>query len=165
MGTNSITNSGISTGQDILAAQVSQFFSAISVDWVPRDASGDATDQGGSLGDGTFNWASAYINSLIVPAGAELTIAAGVITVTGSNHPVDTQSDAGTDDLDTINGGVTDKILVLKAADSARTVVVKHNTGNIQIGSDFSLDNANDRIVLQYDGSNWVGLSTMSNGA
>ena len=36
----------------------------------------------------------------------ELTIAGGIITRTRSNHTVDTQADAATDDLDTISGGV-----------------------------------------------------------
>ena len=46
----------------------------------------------------------------------ELTIAAGVITRTRSNHTVDTQGDDATDDLDTINGGVEGDILLLRAA-------------------------------------------------
>ncbi len=91
---------------------------------------------------------------------AELTIAAGVIAVTQSYHRVDTQGDAATDDLDTINGGVTGRLLVLRPEDGARTVVVKHNTGNIWIkaAADVMLDDIHDHLMLIYDGSAWCDL-------
>lgn len=96
-----------------------------------------------------------------------LTIATGVITVTGSYHTVDTESAAASDDLDTINGGVDGAHLRLRAVNSARTVVVKDGTGNIQCAGDFSLDNAQDTISLLYDGalSAWLEISRSDNGA
>jgi hypothetical protein len=90
-------------------------------------------------------------------AGAELTIAAGAITLTENTHAVDTQADAASDDLDTIAAGpVPDGALVmLHAADGARTVVLKHGTGNIQIqgGGDLALDDANKSVLLRRDGA------------
>ena len=96
---------------------------------------------------------------------SELTISSGSVTKTASFHTIDTESDAATDDLDTISGGTTGDIIILKAADSARTVVVKNGTGNIVLPSDFDLDNANDTIVLIYDGTNWLALASSNNGA
>ncbi len=95
-----------------------------------------------------------------------LTIATGAVTATQSWHFVDTESAASTDDLDTINGGSVGGVLVLQAANSARTVVVKNGTGNIQLaGSDFSLDNGFDTITLIWTGSSWCEISRSDNGA
>jgi len=104
----------------------------------------------------------------VVQESSELTISGGVITVTGRNNVVDTEGDAANDDLDTINGGENGMIITLRAADSARTVTVKHLTvpaGNIQCGTDFGLDNEADRITLQYCAkySVWVCLNRRNN--
>lgn len=116
--------------------------------------------------DGT-NW-------IPIPQGgvrSELTIATGAITPTlAGTIVVDTESDAASDDLDTITAtNMNDgDIIILKAADSARTVVVKNGTGNIACGADFSLDNVLDRIMLQWDNgaSSWVAIGTpISSGA
>jgi hypothetical protein len=86
---------------------------------------------------------------------SELTIAAGVITVTRTHHIVDTQADAATDDLDTITltTAVTGNILILQPANAARDVVVKHNTGNILLadGLDYTMDDVSDILFLVYD--------------
>jgi hypothetical protein len=95
-----------------------------------------------------------------------LTIAAGVITVTGSYHTVDTEAAAAIDDLDTINGGSDGQILILKCAIGSRDVVVKNNTGNIRTGgADFTLVTTRDRIMLQYDNANaqWMCISKITN--
>jgi len=102
---------------------------------------------------------------LRLPTAGELTIAAGVVTAAGSFHTVDTQSDDPTDDLDTINGGTAGNMLIISAADSARTVVAKDGTGNLLLAGDFTMDNASDTLTLRYDGTNWVELSRSDNGA
>ena len=80
---------------------------------------------------------------------SELTIAAGAVTVTAKYHVIDTESDAASDDLDTVSGGNVGDLLILQAADAARTVVVKNATGNLNLaGSDFSLTHTADNIVL-----------------
>jgi hypothetical protein len=102
-----------------------------------------------------------------IDKAGELTIAAGVVTITGSYHQIDTEADAATDILDTINGGSDGDILILRAADQTRTVVVKDGTGNINCAGDFSLDNSADRMLLQYDtslaGGKWVEISRSDN--
>lgn len=75
---------------------------------------------------------------------SELTIASGSVTATRSNHTIDTESDAASDDLDTIGvGSLSDgALLFIRAINTGRTVVVKHNTGNIQLwnAADYTLD-------------------------
>jgi hypothetical protein len=100
------------------------------------------------------------------PSYPGLTISSGAITVTKPFHTVDTESAASSDDLDTINGGRAGHTLILRAHNSARTVVAKNGTGNIKLaGSDFSLDNSDDTLVLFHNGTNWLELSRANNGA
>jgi transcriptional regulator of nitric oxide reductase len=93
----------------------------------------------------------------------ELTIAAGIVIRTRSNHTIDTQADAATDDLDTINGGKEGDLLFLRAANSARTVVVKDGTGNLRLAGDFTMDHADDVLELYFDGTNWLEVSGSAN--
>lgn len=81
-------------------------------------------------------------------AATELTIASGTITVALNMHTVDTQSDASSDDLDTINMAEGDWVF-LRAAHTDRTVVLRHGTGNIatSTGENLSLDDTN-KVVL-----------------
>lgn len=94
-----------------------------------------------------------------------LTIATGAITVSQTLATVDTEASASTDDLDTITGTAGD-VLYLKAANTARTVVLKHGTDNIITydGSDISLDDTNKTAHLVRFGSSWyvmaVGVTT-----
>jgi hypothetical protein len=91
--------------------------------------------------------------------GGELTIATGAVTATHSRHTIDTESDAASDDLATINGGLKGQVLNISNANSARVVVVKNGTGNIVIpGGDISLEDTSKELLLRYDGSNWNAL-------
>lgn len=94
------------------------------------------------------------------------TIASGAITATTSYMIVDTEAAGATDDLDTINGGVDGFHLTLRAANSARTVVVKDGT-NIKGPGDVTLDNEEDTVSLIYDGTlaKWLVTSSSNNGA
>lgn len=96
------------------------------------------------------------LDTLNLQSGGELTISSGAITVTNSVHTVDTESDAGTDDLNTISGGSAGDVILLSRANAARAVVLKHNVGNIKTpsGTDHELT-ALGFVVLKHDGSNW----------
>jgi hypothetical protein len=95
----------------------------------------------------------------------EVVVASGVITAVGSFLSVDTEGSASTDDLDTVNGGRAGQMLILKAKNNARTIVAKDNSGNLKLEGDFSMDNANDALVLIYTGSNWLEVSRSDNAA
>lgn len=93
--------------------------------------------------------------------GGELTIASGAVSAGEfTYYIIDTEANAATDDLDTINVPLDGKILVLAAANGARDVVVKHNTGNIYnpSQSDLTLDDEFKNITLRYEAdlSKWV---------
>jgi len=94
-----------------------------------------------------------------IKAGSELTIAGGAVTLAENAHAIDTEADAASDDLDTINAGVVPNgaMVMLYAANAARTVVLKHGTGNIQMqdGQDFVLDDAAKSILLRRDGADF----------
>lgn len=100
---------------------------------------------------------------LALPSSSTLTIASGVVTVTGSNHLIDTESSAASDDLDTINGGSNGMRLILGNVADARNVVLKHNTGNIfnPIEKDITIDLTTDKINLVYSStlSKWIVVS------
>lgn len=93
----------------------------------------------------------------------ELTIASGAIVPNRSHHTVDTESDAASDDLATITNTsmAASAVLILRAAHTDRTVVIKHGTGNIYLvgDADFSLDDTDKAIVLHRRGSDWFELT------
>lgn len=115
------------------------------------------------LADGSRN-----LVKLDLTNSSELTIATGAITVTQSYHRVDTEADAPSDDLDTINGGADGMVLYLVAENDARTVVLKHNTGNIVTpdGANFSLDTDDKVAHLIYSSaiSAWRLVGTTGTG-
>jgi len=90
----------------------------------------------------------------------ELTIAGDAITVTQNFHKIDTQGDAGTDDLDTINGESAGMFIFLRIVADARNVVIKHNTGNILCAGavDITLDTTAQFAFGIYDDgqSKWL---------
>lgn len=94
---------------------------------------------------------SAFAVAASYGASSELTIATGAITVTSAHHTVDTQADAGSDELDTISGLAAGQLAYLRAENDARSVVVKHGTGNIYTlsAADITLD-TDDKGVLVF---------------
>lgn len=111
---------------------------------------------------GTRQVINGFLN---IGAPSELTITSGAVTATKSAHTIDTEADAASDDLDTINGGSAGDFLVLSAADGARTPTLKDGTGNLSLAGDCALDNAEDIIVLVYRASKWCEVCRSNNGA
>ena len=106
------------------------------------------------------------IGALILNDATELTIdAVGQVTATQSFHTIDTYGDGATDDLDSIAGGTPGQVLVIQAANSARTVVAKNGLENLLLEGDMTLDNANDTLTMIFTGVNWKEISRSNNGA
>jgi len=101
------------------------------------------------------------------------TISGGVIDISGTTAPtvvvtVDTEGGAATDDLDSISGGTTNQIVILKTASAARDVVVKHSTTYLALdgAADVTLGTIRDRLVLiSHGGANlWAQIGGGTNG-
>ncbi len=103
--------------------------------------------------------------SFAIPVSEILTIDTGAITITGSNHRVDTESAVALDQLTQINGGSEGDLLILRTVNNARAVACVEGGNLIQNTGTFTISNVNDRIVYQYDGTNWVELSRSDNDA
>lgn len=108
--------------------------------------------------------ASSNNNEAFTKPGGTLTIATGVVTAGAfSQYIIDTEAAAASDDLDTINGGISGKLLVLRSANDARDVTLKNNTGNIYnpAGQDIVLGKTQDIVLLRYDSalSKWVVIA------
>jgi len=102
-----------------------------------------------------------YVDVYALKAFATLTISSGAITLGswGICYAIDTEGSAASDDLDTISGA-DGQIIIIRAANADRTIVVKHGSGNIYLksGADISLDDATDALILCCDGSRWFDL-------
>lgn len=110
-----------------------------------------------------LDWIGRLYN-YVKPSVSPVTIASGEITVSCPHMIVDTESAAASDDLDTITPGRNGYRVILQAANSARTVVVKDGTGNMKLAGDMSLDNAEDTIELVFNNTDWYELSRSNNG-
>lgn len=106
--------------------------------------------------------------SVVFQAASELTIdASGDITVTQGVHTVDTNADAGSDELDTISGGTDGMFLLLRAAHTDRTVVIKDGVDNIACGgADVTLDATDQYVLFYYDGAltKWLVVGGTGSG-
>lgn len=92
-------------------------------------------------------------------AATELTISSGAVTKTQSYHKIDTEGDAASDDLDTINGGSEGEVQVIRSVSSARVVRVRTGMGNIEMTADVILDEVGKMLTLIHDGTNWQALN------
>jgi len=105
-----------------------------------------------------------YLKLNIALEGAEeLTIAGNALYpgFTQSHHTIDTEGDEASDDLEQIFGGTEGQVVLIRPADGARVIVVKHNVGNIWLpgAADISLDQADAYLMLVYSGVNWVAIA------
>lgn len=93
-----------------------------------------------------------------------LVVVASSITISKSWHRVDSTSGAGsTTNLVNILGGIAGDVLVLQAANDAKTISLRDNTGNLRLAGNCNLDTLNDTIVLLFDGSVWFELCRSNN--
>lgn len=104
------------------------------------------------------------VDSLKLTPGADLTIAAGLLTPTNSYHAADTEAAAVSDNLDNITAtdASAGSLLLLKPVSGARTIVIRHNQGSSYSNifcpgaQNVSLADANDFALFVHNGSVWV---------
>ncbi len=98
-------------------------------------------------------------------AVSALNISSGQVTPSTQHHSFETESLAATDDLDTVvaTSASDGDFFYAYASNASRTVVVKHNTGNIWCsgGEDVELDDTNKLVLFFYVSSfgKWIVLS------
>ena len=121
----------------------------------------------GSTGSATFSGGVTLSGGILSVGGfTELTIASGVVTATSSFHFVDTEGDASSDDLRTVNGGAVGSVLTLACATASRPVTLKDyasGSDNLLLAGDCTLDNTHDTITLIKDGNYWLETSRSNN--
>lgn len=85
------------------------------------------------------------------------TIASGSVAAVGSNMTLDTEGGAASDDLDTITGGNSGDMLIIRTTADARDIVVKHSTGNIKLNgaADLTLASIYSTLTLQRLSAGW----------
>lgn len=93
-------------------------------------------------------------------AQTALTISSGAVTIARNYHTIDTEGSAPSDNLDTMNGYSAGFLVFLRAASSARSVIIQHNVGNILTvtGDNITLDDEYNMVVGIYDPnlSKWI---------
>ena len=95
-------------------------------------------------------------------AESTLTIAAGSVTPDRAIHAIDTEAAASTDDLANIDqtNHPDGRLLMIRAANASRTVVVKHlagGAGQVRLAdaADFPFDDADKLLLLRRLGAQW----------
>lgn len=109
-------------------------------------------------GNNTLSGNNTFTGKILTPDDGELTISSGAVTVTGVYHTVDTESDAATDNLDTINGGSDGQILILQTENSSRDVILTTSGNIVSPNGNITLASTSDSVTLIYSGalSKWV---------
>jgi len=138
----------------------------ISNNHLAKAASPESGSKDIKVGKTTFKTIIEGNNCADIDVDNELTIdSGGAITATHSHHKVDTEGDASSDDLVTINGGATGEMLILTAENDGRTIVAKDSTGNLKLNNDFSLTHSEDTLVLMKVNSTWIEISRSDNAS
>ncbi len=103
----------------------------------------------------------AFLNfTYTIPA----TISGGVLAAWSTYMAIDTEASAASDDLDSVTGTSTaGTLLIIKPANGARTVVVKHATGTNKFllanGLDFAMSSTSHTLVCRHNGTQWVEVA------
>lgn len=105
------------------------------------------------------------IERLRLGNGGELTISGGSATVTKPYHTVDTEADAASDELITINGGADGRVILLQQENTAREVELVH-TASLELpqGVNVPLNQYGILVAVRdADNTEWVA-GKVSNG-
>lgn len=117
------------------------------------------------------NTGNSFTTPLILGTPGSLTIASGVVAITGPYHTLVVEGGAGSgaDSLATATGGVDGQLLILKTTTSGANdqVTISDGTGAdtfiLAGGADFVMDHLDDRLELIHNGTEWVERTRSSN--
>jgi hypothetical protein len=147
----------VTTRGDIIRGDSSGDAERLAVGTANQVLTSDGTDAAWSS-DATLD--DLTINNKLNTQSNAATISSGAITYSGAYMVVDTEGAASSDTLDTISGGSVGDIVIISTANSARDIIIPHNSGNIlsRTGTSTTLSDANDRVAYEFDGSKWQSL-------
>ena len=102
---------------------------------------------------------------LTLGAPGSVEIVSGEITINKSHMQVDTEGAAGPDQLDSILGGVSGALLVIRQLDDARNVTCADGAGNMRLAGNYGMTDTDDTLTLIYDAETgyWLELSRSNN--
>ncbi len=100
------------------------------------------------------------IKTLNMESATELTISSGAVTAVRGHHSIDTEGNAATDDLDTINGLEGNDLFFVFANNGARTIRYRNAVGNIFLRHElftksFSFSSPSGSSGVFYRGGNY----------
>ena len=148
---------------DVIAEDVNELQTAIEA--IETEL---GTDPAGSCTDLKTRLAHSINNAgmLEFDDATELTISSGAITVTQNFHKVDTEADASTDYLDTINGGTAGMFLLIRTVSDSRDITIRHYQDNIYCagGDDITLGLLNEFAFGVYDNSESMWMLAKGSG-
>ncbi len=102
-----------------------------------------------------------HMSKVVFTDWSQKTLSSDAFTATGPLHTIEGEG-AASDNLSTITAqSGTGEFLVLKCANAAHVITVKHNVGNIMTadGADFALNDLKKSITLIRQGSTWYELA------
>jgi len=125
---------------------------------------GDLIVAGDADVDGDVNIPTGFLN---FGASTEVTVASGVLAVSGVGSNIKVAGEGGVaDTVSSITGGTDGDILILRAADDTVDITIS-DVGNIQLPSSRTLDSEFDTLVLQFvvggTGNRWCEISFSDN--
>ena len=99
------------------------------------------------------------------PDPTDLTVSSCAITVTQTYHTVTHSGGATACDLHTITGASTGRILILRTTNDTNDITLKDAAagGNLRLAGDFTLDDADDTIMLLGHTTFWFELARSNN--
>lgn len=109
-----------------------------------------------------YNTLRADMFALLTATSIEVTISSGSVAYSNgqSFYRIDTEGDAGTDNLDTISGGNEGDIIILILEAAGRVTTLKHGTGNIALGggTDAAIASDGSITLVKTAGGDWLEI-------
>ena len=122
----------------------------------------------GVTASSTTTFTNKTYTNLLFKLAVELTIASGSVAVTQVWHTIDTEGNAGTDDLTNATGGGTGELLYLNSVNSAHDVTIKDSSGGagaFRTAGDFTLAQTLDTFLCHNypHADEWLEIARSTN--
>jgi len=162
MGTNTLSIAGVTTAAEIEASEISQYYTALEGDLVPR-SSGVPTANSGSVGTNTYPYSDLFLASGAVinfnAGNTTITHSASVLTVSGAKIVINHGTTAEMELTTTAgNNGST-----LQLSDFVGRIMLLKSPNNVGAGDGEIGTSTNHRWVLMAGGNTAAAIKTENN--